>query len=127
MQRGGSGNDVLEGNKNNDVISGGSGADTLIGGPDDDTLTGGTGFDKFRFSSGSGDDVITDSRFSLLFDRVEIQTNINGTGVASGADMLARITDNAAGQAVIDLGDGNTITYENVSASFFISSDFEFF
>lgn len=124
---GGFGNDLLQGNRNDDVISAGGGDDTLVGGPDNDTLFGSSGFDKFRFSSGSGDDVVIDEFVDLLFDRFEIETNINGTGVSTGADMLARISDNSAGQAVIDLGDGNTITYENVSANFFISSDFEFF
>jgi len=41
--------------------------------------------------------------------------------------VLARITDDAAGQAVIDLGRGNSITFRGVSANYFISSDFEFF
>jgi hypothetical protein len=41
--------------------------------------------------------------------------------------VLARITDNAAGQAVIDLGSGNTVTFQGVSANHFIRSDFEFF
>ena len=125
---GGSGNDLLSGNKNNDLISGGGGDDTIIGGSGDDTLTGGSsGSDRFRFSSDSGVDVITDNFVSILFDRYEIETNINGTGVSSGADMLSRIADDAAGQAVLDLGNGNSITFQGVSANFFISSDFEFF
>ena len=125
---GGSGNDSLAGNKNNDVISGGGGDDTIDGGSGDDTLTGGSsGSDRFRFSSDSGVDVITDDFSSILFDRYQIETNINGTGVSSGADMLSRIADDAAGQAVIDLGGGNSITFQGVSANFFLSSDFEFF
>jgi hypothetical protein len=41
--------------------------------------------------------------------------------------MLTRITDGAAGPAVIDLGGGNSITFQGVSVNYFISSDFEFF
>ena len=115
---GGSGNDLLQGNKNDDLLIGGSG---------NDTLAGGDGLDTFRFSSDSGNDVITDDFFRLLFDKIEVKTNINETGVSSGSDMLSRISDDDGGQAVIDLGDGNTITFQGVSASFFISSDFEFF
>ena len=124
---GGSGNDSIAGNKNDDVISGGGAGDTIDGGQGNDTMTGGSGFDKFRFSSDSGDDVVTDQFTTILFDKFEIQTNINGTGLSTGAEMLARITDDAAGQAVIDLGSGNTITFQGVSANYFITSDFEFF
>ena len=124
---GGSGNDDLAGNKNDDLISGGGGADTLDGGSGSDTMYAGSGSDKFRFTSDSGVDVITDAFEGLLFDRYLIQTNINGTGVSTGADMLARITDDASGQAVLDLGNGNTVTFQGVSENFFISSDFEFF
>jgi Ca2+-binding RTX toxin-like protein len=125
---GGSGNDSLNGNKNDDVISGGGGDDTLVGGSGDDTMTGGSsGSDRFRFSSDSGVDVITDDFTSILFDRYDIQTNINGTGVSTGADMLSRITDDASGQAVLDLGNGNSVTFEGVSANFFLTTDFEFF
>jgi Ca2+-binding RTX toxin-like protein len=125
---GGAGNDLLNGNKNNDIISGDGGNDTIVGGSGDDTLTGGGfGSDRFRFSSDSGVDVITDEFTSILFDRYEIQTNINGTGVSTGADILARITDDAAGQAVLDLGNGNSVTFQGVSENFFLASDFEFF
>lgn len=124
---GGSGNDSINGNKNNDVLSGGGGDDTIVGGSGDDTMTGSSGSDRFRFSSDSGNDVITDNFNTILFHRYDIQTNINGTGVSTGADMLSRITDDASGQAVLDLGNGNSVTFQGVSANFFISSDFEFF
>ena len=76
---GGAGNDLLMGAKGDDILSGGDdndtlwgdgGADTLNGGDDDDllgggrgndTLTGGTGADKFVFSLGDGEDIITDA------------------------------------------------------------------
>ncbi len=124
---GGFGDDVLSGNRNNDRIDGGGGDDTINGGFGNDTLTGSSGNDRFVFTNDSGDDVITDEFVTLLFDRFLIQSNINGTGVTTGAEMLTRITNNAAGQAVIDLGGGNSITFEGVQENYFISSDFEFF
>lgn len=124
---GGSGDDFLYGNKNNDLIYGDGGDDTIDGGGGDDTMFGSSGNDLFRFTTDSGNDVITDEFGTLRFDRFQIQTNINGTSVTTGADVLARITDNAAGQAVIDLGSGNTVTFQGVSANYFIRSDFEFF
>lgn len=124
---GGAGNDVLFGNRNNDLIFGGGGDDTINGGFGDDTLTGSSGNDRFVFTSDSGNDVVTDEFVTILFDRFLIQSNINGTGVTTGAEMLTRITNNAAGQAVIDLGGGNSITFQGVQANYFIRSDFEFF
>jgi Ca2+-binding RTX toxin-like protein len=76
---GGGGNDSIFGNKNNDLISGGSGDDTIEGGSGNDTLTAGSGSDRFRFSSDSGADVITDEFTTILFDRFQIQTNIPGS------------------------------------------------
>jgi len=124
---GGSGNDVLAGNRNDDLIFGGGGDDTINGGFGDDTMTGSSGNDRFVFTSDSGNDVVTDEFVTILFDRFLIESNINGTGVTTSAELLARITNNSAGQAVIDLGGGNTITFEGVQANYFISSDFEFF
>jgi serralysin len=124
---GGAGNDFLAGNKNDDLISGNGGNDTLNGGEGNDTMFGSSGSDRFLFASNSGNDVVIDQRVTLVFDRFLIETNINGTGVRTGADMLSRISNNAAGDAVIDLGSGNTVTFQNVEANFFIASDFEFF
>ena len=66
-------------------------------------------------------------RTSAGYAKFQIQTNINGIGLGTGAEMLTRITDDAAGQAVIDLGSGNSTTFQGASVNYFISSDFEFF
>ncbi len=124
---GGSGNDVLAGNKNDDLIFGDGGNDTLNGGEGNDTMFGSSGNDRFLFASNSGNDIITDDRVYLVFDRYLIETNINGTGISTGAEMLTRISNNSAGQAVIDLGGGNTVTFQGVDKDYFIRSDFEFF
>ncbi|MBC6438086.1 MAG: calcium-binding protein, partial [Rhodobacteraceae bacterium] len=57
---GGSGDDSLIGNTGNDTLRGNLGDDTLIGGHGDDVLTGGMNADTFVFSSGHGNDTITD-------------------------------------------------------------------
>ena len=122
---GGSGADRLDGNRNDDVLSGGAGRDTLIGGAGDDTLYGGLGLDQFHFADGSGQDVIVDRpRFG---ERLYIARDINGTGVTTTADLLARLSDNAAGQAVLDLGGGHSVTFLNYNSSWFITSDFVIF
>ena len=122
---GGSGADRLDGNRNDDVLSGGAGRDTLIGGAGDDTLYGGLGLDQFHFADGSGQDVIVDRpRFG---ERLYIARDINGTGVTTTADLLARLSDNAAGQAVLDLGGGHGVTFLNYNSSWFITSDFVIF
>ncbi|MED5517560.1 MAG: hypothetical protein VX612_02410, partial [Pseudomonadota bacterium] len=50
-----------------------------------------------------------------------------GTGVPTAADLLARLSDNAAGQAVLDLGGGHSVTFLNYNSSWFITSDFVIF
>ena len=53
-------NDSLHGHDTNDVINGGKGNDFLWGHGGDDILTGGAGADVFVFSTGGGEDTITD-------------------------------------------------------------------
>ena len=53
-------NDSLHGQGEDDVISGGKGNDFLWGHGGDDILTGGAGSDVFVFSTGGGNDTITD-------------------------------------------------------------------
>ncbi len=58
--KGNRGADVLNGDVGNDMLKGGGGKDVLNGGRGDDVLTGGRGKDTYVFTSGFGDDVITD-------------------------------------------------------------------
>ena len=69
---GGAGNDILEGgadsdklygNVGNDTLIGGAGEDVLEGGAGNDNLTGGAGNDIFRYTTGDGNDTITDYAF----------------------------------------------------------------
>ena len=70
---GNSGDNVIDGRGGNDTIDGSDGSDTLIGGRGNDTLTGGNGFDTFVYTSGSGDDTITD--FSPTEDKLDLGTS----------------------------------------------------
>ena len=60
-------------------------------------------------------------------ERLHIARDINGTGVTSTADLLARLSDDDAGQAVLDLSGGHSVTFLNYSSSWFITSDFVIF
>ncbi len=79
MLYGNAGDDIIDGGNQDDLVFGGIGSDTilggygdddlygeigndlLVGGRDDDTLDGGDGDDVYMYSTGDGDDVITDT------------------------------------------------------------------
>lgn len=117
---GGAGIDVLYGGQDNDTLSGGASSDSLYGNRGDDLLVGGDGFDRFVFTSNSGADTISD--FTYFTDYLAIQSNINGTGIASFSDVAGRATQSGT-DVIIDLGDGNSITLTNYSTSSLISAD----
>lgn len=120
---GGGDDDYMHGGAGNDTLLGGLGNDTLVGGAGNDTLTGGDGADIYQFTNSSGADVIAD--FNAASDTIRLQSNINDTGVTDAASMLSRVST-VAGNAVIDLGNGNTITLTGVSASALTADDFTF-
>ncbi|HCW68959.1 MAG TPA: hemolysin expression modulating protein, partial [Thalassospira lucentensis] len=97
----------------NDVLLGGSGDDVLEGGAGDDILSGGSGGDTFVFSGGGGNDVVLD--FQAGEDMLSISSNINDTGIEGADDVAARATQVGA-NTVIDLGNGDSITLNNVDA-----------
>ena len=105
--------DVLHGNAGNDLILGGGGNDYLFGDRGDDILNGGAGADTFVFTGGGGSDVVLD--FESGSDMLQIASDINGTGVASAEDVAARATT-VGGNAVVDLGHGDTLTLVGVTA-----------
>lgn len=105
--------DTLYGGHENDTLDGGTERDTLIGGPDDDRLTGGDDRDTFVFGSGSGKDVVTD--FDPDGDRIIVEPGVNGTGIDGGNALRDRLSADADGNAVLDLGGGNTVTFDGVT------------
>jgi serralysin len=117
---GGSDTDKIYGGQDNDTISGGAGSDTLYGNLGNDLLTGGDGFDRIYITSNGGNDTITD--FTYFPDYLAIQSNINGSGIASVADVIARATQSGA-DVVIDLGGGNSVTLSSYSTTSLNSLD----
>lgn len=112
---GGAGNDLLHGGKGEDVLRGGDGNDILSGDFGNDILTGGSGADRFAFQAGHGIDLITD--FSKAEgDKLQI-TFTPGHGYQSVSEILSHVTADASGHAVVNLGEGATITLVGVGVS----------
>ena len=110
---GGQHGNFLDGGAGNDTVIGGNGDDILAGGAGKDTLFGGHGNDTFVFASGGGRDVVMDFEDG---DILQIQRNINGLHITNAADLLCRIHNDRDGNAVIDLGRGDSVTLVDVSA-----------
>ena len=107
--------DLLRGNDGNDRLYGGQEADTLSGDGGDDGLWGCLGADRFVFADGSGADAIFD--FSRAEgDVIAVAAGVNGTGIGEAGDLLARLASDSAGDAVLDLGAGNSVTLVGVAA-----------
>lgn len=118
--------DLLNGDRGDDSLNGGEGWDTLSGGPGADSLTGGANPDRFNFSSGDGVDTITD--FSLAEgDIVAVKQGANGISYTSAADLLSRLSTNAQGYAVVDLGGGNSVTLVGIAPSQLTGASFLIF
>ncbi|MEL6494767.1 MAG: CHRD domain-containing protein, partial [Cyanobacteria bacterium J06623_7] len=100
------GNDTISGNSFSNVLNGQGGNDILNGEGGDDTLIGGAGNDIFVFELGSGLDTITDFNSGDILDFSAI---FNDAGSVFGA--ATEIDSNT----IFDLGDGNTVTLENVA------------
>jgi autotransporter-associated beta strand protein len=112
---GNAGDDRIWGDDGADTLYGGQGADTLSGGAGDDQLFGNSGADIFRVDDADGADAIHD--FTLGVDRLMVAVNVNGTAVASADHLLARLFDDGSGNAVLDLGSGNSVTLVGLAAS----------
>ena len=108
-----------------DFVFGNMGGDHLHGGAGDNTLYGSRELAQFHFADGSGRDVIVDG--PLFSERLHIARDINGAGVTTTADLLARLSHNDAGQMVLDLGGGYSVAFIDCNACWFVSSDFVIF
>jgi len=117
------GNDVLLGGDGDDLIYGGDGDDTLGGGNGIDGLIGGAGSDVFDFQAGSAFDWVED--FVAGTDKIRLVSGMNGSSNTSGAAVLANTTD-SNGNAIIDLGGGNTLALIGVTKASLSAGDFLF-
>ncbi|MGY3574361.1 VCBS repeat-containing protein [Bradyrhizobium sp. USDA 4504] len=86
----------------------------------DDHLTGSSGHDTFVFSQPIGNDVV--HSFEVSSDVIDLISY----GWQSFADVQAHTADDAHGNAVITLADGQTITLDGVHASDLTAANFEF-
>jgi len=110
---GGTGDDTLDGSTGDDVLDAGDGADVLFDGPGNDRMTSGAGADNYYFNHGSGQDTITD--FSAT-DVLAVAHGVNGATIETAADLWNRLTDTAEG-ALLDLGGGNWVLLEGITAA----------
>ena len=110
---GGQYDDFLTGAHGDDAIHGYGGDDMIFGGHGNDTLVGGTGNDSFLFTGGGGKDVVMDFTNG---DVLQIAKNINGLNISSADDVAARVHSDHDGNAVVDLGHGDTVTLVGVNA-----------
>ena len=87
----------------------------------DDNLTGSSGDDLFVFSQPIGNDTI--HNFDAAHDKIDL---IGYAGFTSFADVQAHLANDADGNAVITLGDGQSITLSGVDAAALTADDFVF-
>ncbi|WP_338831730.1 VCBS domain-containing protein [Bradyrhizobium sp. 27S5] len=86
----------------------------------DDTLTGSSGHDTFVFSQPIGNDVV--HNFEVSSDVIDLISY----GWQSFSDVQAHTADDANGNAVVTLADGQTITLDGVHTADLTAANFEF-
>jgi Ca2+-binding RTX toxin-like protein len=109
-------NDTLTGDTAANILFGGDGDDVLNGGAGADTLFGGNGADKFLFDHGTGQDTVAD--FVSGSDKLDL----SAFGFADFTAVQAA-THDVGGNAVIDLGGGDSVTLTGVTSSQLQSGD----
>jgi serralysin len=105
-----SGNDTLFGGMGNDLIYGHDGNDLLIGGAGQDSLYGGQGNDTYGIGWGNRVDIIYQFEGKGINggDMLRIITNVNGSGIATAADVISKMTTDGS-HTYINLGAGNGV------------------
>ena len=86
-----------------------------------DTLTGAGGHSEFVLAQPIGDDTIYD--FNAATDKIDL---IGFANIASFSDIPALVTSDASGNAVVTLGEGETITLHGVQPASLNANDFLF-
>jgi hypothetical protein len=94
---------------------------TIFAWSGNDTLTGSSGDDLFVFSQPIGNDTV--HNFDVAHDKIDL---IHYAGFQSFADVQAHLANDAAGNALITLGDGQSITLSGVDAGALSAGDFVF-
>lgn len=108
-------NDTLTGDAVANILSSGAGDDSLNGGAGADSLFGGSGADTFVFNLGTGQDTVGDF--------VSGTDKLNLSAFFADFTSVQAATQDVGGNAVIDLGGGNTVTLTGVTSSQLQSGD----
>jgi len=108
--------DTLTGDAGANTLYSGDGDDILNGGAGNDLLIGGSGADKFVFDLGTGQDMVSD--FASGTDKLDL----SAFGFADFTAVQAA-THDVGGNAVIDLGGGDSVTLTGVTSSQLQSGD----
>lgn len=116
--------DTIYGGTGSDQIYGNGGNDFIAGLDSNDTLYGGQGDDTYYFDTGSGNDVIAQfiGAGEAGGDIISLASDLNGSGITGASAALAAITyfDD---YALMDLGNGNSLRIEGVTAGLISVSD----
>ena len=115
----GDSNDTIYAGVGDDSILGNGGNDYIVGGPGNDQMHGGLGDDIYVFTNDSGIDIIEffEGAGTSGGDIIQIQSDINGSGITSGQAAVDAITVAGDGSAVLLLGGTNLLTIQGVGSS----------
>ncbi len=122
---GGVGNDTLSGGSGPQHLEGGDGNDVLLAGSGNETLSGGTGLNTFTFSTASGQDNITN--FHTGRDIIEIAFGFGGLKLVQPKDLVAHVSADAHGGAVLTVGSDFRLVLQHVTAASVEAHPTEFF
>lgn len=109
--RGNSLDNTITGNWGDNLLDGGAGADTFVGDSGEDT---------FNVTVGSGSDVIVD--FQGVFGDV---VNLDGFALQTFGAVQSAMSA-SGGNTILDLGNGETLTFQSILPSAFEDDDFTF-
>ena len=119
----GAGADTIYGADGNDTIFAAGGADSVFGGSGDDQiyLGGADGArDVYNSTADNGDDIL------FGFENGTDLLNLTANGLSDFGAVQARLGQDAAGNATIDLGNGDILTLRGITQAQIDAGDFQF-
>ena len=87
----------------------------------DDNLSGSSGDDLFVLAQPIGNDTMY--KFDVAHDKVNL---VGFSGLSGFVDVQTRLSENSNGDAVVTIADGESITFDGVSAASFTENNFLF-